>query len=53
MTNAWIQNALVAAALLGAALYLARRAWKRAVAARQRRSGPCGPDCGCGGDSDY
>lgn len=46
--DAWVQNVLVAAALLGAALYLGRRAWKRIAAARQPRSGGCGPDCGCG-----
>lgn len=48
MSGAAMQNLLVAAALLGAAAYLARRAWKRVVAARKARSGGCGPDCACG-----
>ncbi len=48
MTGAVVQNVLVGVALLGAAGYLARRAWKRVVAARQPQSGPCGPNCGCG-----
>ncbi|MDE3174167.1 MAG: hypothetical protein KGN74_13940 [Gemmatimonadota bacterium] len=43
-----VQNLVVALALAGAAVYLGRRAWRRVVAARQRQSGPCGPDCGCG-----
>jgi hypothetical protein len=48
MTSAVVQNVLVGVALLGAAAYLARRAWTRVVAARQSQSGPCGPNCGCG-----
>ena len=48
MTNVVAQNVVVGVVLLGAAVYLTRRAWKRAVAARKPQSGPCGPDCGCG-----
>ncbi|HEU4990042.1 MAG: hypothetical protein KGL93_07495 [Gemmatimonadota bacterium] len=47
MIGATMQNLAVGAALAAAALYLARRAWKRVTAARQPRSGACGPDCGC------
>ena len=43
-----LQDVLVALALAGAAIYLARRAWRRVAAARRPQSGPCGPDCGCG-----
>jgi hypothetical protein len=45
-----VQDLVVALALLGAAAYLARRTWRRVAAARRPRSGPCGPDCGCGED---
>ncbi len=50
MSTAVVQNLLVGVALLGAAAYLARRAWKRAAAARKPPSGPCGPNCGCSGE---
>ncbi len=52
MSQAWVQTAIVAAILAGAAFYLARRMWRRIANARTPQSGPCGPDCGCG-DSDY
>ncbi len=48
MMNPEVQHLVVALALAGAAVYLGRRAWRRVVAARKPRSGPCGPDCGCG-----
>jgi hypothetical protein len=48
MRGATVQNLVVALALLGAAGYLVRRTWRRIAAARQPRSGPCGPNCGCG-----
>jgi hypothetical protein len=53
MTGTSIQSALVALALAGAAMYLARRAWVRWNRARQPQSGRCGPNCGCGDDRDY
>jgi uncharacterized membrane protein len=43
-----VQDVLVAAIVITAALYLTRRAWMRVSAARHPQSGPCGPDCGCG-----
>ncbi len=44
------QQVLTAALVLGALGYLARRGWVSVRAAvRQRKSGACGPDCGCDG----
>jgi hypothetical protein len=52
VTGPGVQDLIVAAALLTAAVYLGRRAWRRVAAARKPQSGPCGPDCGCG-DRDH
>lgn len=49
MSNAVVQSLLVGLAMLAAAGYLARRAWRRLRRARAPQSGPCGPNCGCGG----
>jgi len=53
VSGAAVQTAIVALVLLGAAAYLARRAWTRLRRARQPQSGGCGPNCGCGDDADY
>jgi hypothetical protein len=48
MTAPWVQTLLAATILAGAAVYLARRAWRRIVLARTPQPGRCGSDCGCG-----
>lgn len=42
------QTALAAVVVIGAATYLAGKAWRAVQSARRRSSGGCGPDCGCG-----
>ena len=45
----WLDQALVAMVVLGAACWLGLRAWRRLALARAAKSGAaCGPDgCGC------
>ena len=44
------QQVLTVVLVLGALGYLAWRGWMSVRAAlRQRKSGACGPDCGCDG----
>jgi len=42
-----MQRVLAVVLLLGAAVYLAHRAWCTWRAAVARREARCGPDCGC------
>ena len=46
--NYLAQTALAAALVIGAATYLAGKAWRAVQSARRGSSGGCGPDCGCG-----
>jgi hypothetical protein len=46
--NYLAQSTLAAVLVIGAATYLAGKAWRAVQSARQRSSGGCGPDCGCG-----
>lgn len=49
MTAAWIDRVSVAAILIVASAYLARRVAQRlSTAFRKDASGACGPECGCG-----
>jgi hypothetical protein len=49
MTSAFLQTLLVALALLAAAVYLGRKAWRSVVGMRRAKDAPgCASDCGCG-----
>ena len=42
-----MQTFLAALIVLGAATYVARKAWNTMAAARAKKAAGCGPDCGC------
>ena len=49
MTAAWVDRLSVAAILLVAFVYLARRVAQRvSTAFGKNAAGTCGPECGCG-----
>jgi hypothetical protein len=42
------QTLIVIAIVLGASVYVGRRAWRTLASARKAKSAPgCGPGCGC------
>lgn len=41
------QTIVVMVLIIGALTYLATRAWRAVAAARARKAGGCGSDCGC------
>ena len=45
--SAGVQTAVTLLLVLGAAAWLAVRAWRAVAAARRRGAGGCGPGCGC------
>jgi hypothetical protein len=43
-----VQQLVVLAIVAVALAYTGRRLWRSVSAGRRRKSGGCGPDCGCG-----